>query len=68
MVIFKQFYKIKTNFMAKKNSEKKKEIEGIIEKFMEQMTALRKRRDIIISNFISLLEKKKMEEIKKQFE
>ncbi len=46
-----------------KNAQKKKEIEDISSEYMAKIVVLKKKRDSVISNFLEVLRKKRIEEI-----
>lgn len=50
--------------MINKNIQKKKEIEGILAKYMVKMSVLEQKRDSIISSFLEALKKKRLDEIR----
>lgn len=53
--------------MPKNNTQKKKQIDEILTKYDARMTALKQRRDEIISNFLEVLKEKKLAELRESF-
>lgn len=52
--------------MINNNSQKKKIIDDILAKYNTEIAVIKQRRDKIISEFLEILNKKKLEELRKQ--
>lgn len=54
--------------MTNKNLQKKKEIEKIVAEFATKFSALKKKRDDIVANFLDVLKEKKLDELRKSLQ
>lgn len=50
--------------MTSDNLQKKKQIDDILAKYTAKMTAVKQKRDKIISDFLEILKEKKLEELR----
>jgi len=52
--------------MPNNNSQKKKQIDDMLAKYNTRMSALKQKRDKIISNFLEVLKEKKLAQLRDQ--